>query len=129
MAILDRANEEVLAYPIRYEGDGYGGKTPTHLGEDGKPLTPVRFRAYVLPVGYSGAGWAVDIRTEAQGWADVQRVRVICKPVDGAPPTGKWGRIEFRNQAWTVQEEPKLFRGSRTSQSYVSLLVELLGDA
>lgn len=129
MAILDRANEVVRAYPIYYADDGYGGTYPTHKDDAGNPLPYVEFKAFVLPVGFAGAGWAIDARITAQGWADVNRVRLIFKPLpDGDVPVDKWGRLEFRGQLWTVQEVPRLFRGFRRSQDYVSLTAELLGD-
>ncbi|MEU5878184.1 hypothetical protein [Spirillospora sp. NPDC047279] len=129
MAILDKANEEVKAYPIRYADDGYGGKTPTHLDANGDPLPSVVFKSFILPVGFSGAGWAIDARITAQGWADVNRVRLIFKPVNGQVPTDKWGRLEFRGQAWTVQEDPREYVGLRASQRYVTLTAELMGAA
>ncbi|MEU9871109.1 hypothetical protein AB0C87_24980 [Actinomadura sp. NPDC048021] len=129
MAILDKANEEVRAYPIRYADDGYGGTYPTHLDETGTPLTPTIFKAFILPVGFAGAGWAIDSRITAQGWADVNRVRLIFKPINGQVPTDKWGRLEFRGSEWTVQEDPRIFRGFRRSQDYVTMTAELLGGA
>lgn len=124
MAILDKANEVVRAYQIIYADDGYSGTYPTY-----DETSYVEFKAFVLPVGFAGAGWAIDARITAQGWADVNRVRLIFKPLDGSVPTEKWGRLEFRGQLWTVQEVPRLFRGLRRSQDYVSMTAELLGDA
>ncbi|QFG25450.1 hypothetical protein [Actinomadura sp. WMMB 499] len=129
MAILDKANEVVRAYPIRMADDGYGGTYPTFEDEAGNPLPYVEFRAFILPVGFAGAGWAIDSRITAQGWADVNRCRLIFKPLGGSVPTDKWGRLEFRGQLWTVQEDPRIFQGLRPSQSYVSLTAELMGDA
>lgn len=129
MAILDKAPEEVKAYPVRFVDDGYGGTKPTHLDDEGNPLPPVVFKAFVLPVGFAGAGWAVDARISAQGWADVSRIRLIFKPVNGSVPTRKWGRLEVRDQLWTVQEDPRHFIGTRPSQTYVSVTAELLGES
>jgi len=128
MSILDKAPEQIRAYPIYYRDDGYGGTVPSHLDENGIPLPYVEFKAFALPVGFAGAGWAINSKLTAQGWADVNRVRLIYKPVNGTSGSEKWGRLEFWNQAWTAQEVPRLIKGTRPSMSYVSLTVELLGD-
>jgi hypothetical protein len=127
--ILDRAPEPIKAFPIRMTDDGYGGLQPTYLDENGEPLTPVEFDSFALPVGFSGAGWAINSKLVSQGWSDVNRVRLIYKPTPVLLSTvEKWSRLEFWNQAWTAQEVPRHVRGVRASQQYVSLTVELLGD-
>jgi hypothetical protein len=126
--ILDKAPELIKAYPIRQADDGYGGLAPTHLDVNGVPMTPVEFYAFAIPVGFSGAGWAINSKITAQGWADVNRVRLIFKPVNGLVPMDKWSHLEFSGQEWTVQEVPRLIKGTRRSQDYVTATVELKGD-
>lgn len=126
--ILDKADEPIKAYPVRLGDDGYGGRVPTHLGADGKPLAPVEFKAFAIPVGFSGAGWAINSKLTSQGWADVNRVRLIFKPINGKAPMEKWSHLEFWGQEWSVQEVPRLIRGLRRTQDYVMATVELKGD-
>lgn len=126
--ILDKANELIKAFPLRQADDGYGGLAPTHLGTDGLPMAPLLFNAFAIPVGFSGAGWAINSKITAQGWADVNRVRLIFRPINGQVPIHKWSHLEFWNQEWSVQEVPRLIRGLRRSQDYVTATVELKGD-
>lgn len=126
--ILDKANEPITAYPVRLGDDGYGGRAPTHLDQNGVPLTPTVFMAFAIPVGFAGAGWAINSKITAQGWADVNRVRLIFRPVNGKAPIEKWSHLEFLGQEWTVQETPRLIRGLRRSQDYVTATVEVRGD-
>lgn len=126
--ILDKAPETVTAYPVRLADDGYGGKSPSHLDAQGQPLPAVTFKAFAIPVGFSGAGWAINSKLESQGWADVNRVRLIYKPINGTPAMDKWSRVEFAGQVWTAQEVPRLIKGARRRQTYVTVTVELKGD-
>lgn len=122
--ILDKANEDVIAYPVIYEDDGYGGKTPKADLEN-----PVTFRAFCIPVGFSGAGWAINSKLQAQGFAEVARVRVITKPVNGVAPSARWAHLDFQGRRWTIQEDPRLIKGLRRQQDVVVMTVELMGDA
>lgn len=122
--ILDKIKDVgvlVQAYPVVLIDDGYGGKKP------GKG-DPVEFYAFVIPVGFSGAGWAIDARLKAQGWADVYRVRLITKPMAGLAPAQRWSRLVFDDRDWSVVDEPRVVRGLRSSRDYVTITVELMGD-
>jgi hypothetical protein len=118
MAILDKANVNITAYEVVMEDDGYGGEKP------GKGNS-FSFKAFVLPVGWSGAGWAIDSRLEAQGWAELDRVRLIFKT---GPALKKWAKVEIDGEVWTVTEEPRSFKGFRASQNYTTATLELEGD-
>lgn len=120
--ILDRANEDITAYPIVMADDGYGGQKPT------KGPIPTVFKAFAVPVGFSGAGWAINSKLQSQGFADVSRVRLLFKPVNGAVPLDRWAHVEFQGQEWTVQEEPRLIKGLHRRQDHVTVTVELRGD-
>lgn len=120
--ILDKANTEVTAYPVVPVDDGYGGQEPS-----ADLANPVTFKAFALSVGFSGAGWAINSKLEAQGWANVDRVRLIFRPVPDFT-LKRWARVEFNGREWTVQEEPRKVKGFRRSQDYFTATVELRGD-
>jgi hypothetical protein len=121
--ILDRANEEITAYPVVLVDDGYGGQKPA------PGPTPTTFRAFATPVGFSGAGWAINSKLQSQGFADVNRVRLLFKPINGGVPLDRWSHLEFQGQEWTVQEEPRLIKGLHRRQDHVTVTVELKGAA
>lgn len=119
--ILDKANIDVTAYPVVQVDDGYGGTRP------GKG-DPIVFKAFIMSVGFSGAGWAIDSKLQSQGWSDIHRIRIITKPIDGLSPTQKWSRVEVDGEEWTVVDAPRLVRGLKDRQSYVTMTCELKGD-
>jgi hypothetical protein len=116
--ILDKANETVTAYERVEVDDGYGGTKPAK----GNPFT---FKAFAFPVGFAGAGWAINSKIEGQGWADVARYRLVFKPV---PNVHKWSHVVFQNREWSIVEDPRFSRGFRTAQDHMSVTVELRGD-
>lgn len=126
MGILQRAPETVELFRLVTQADGYGdGSIPI----PDMVTTPTTFQAFVIPVGFSGAGWAADIRFQGQGWAEVARDRIFFDPNQpGAAGIQRWSRLRFRGDFYTVQEEPRLIRGTRPSQRLMSATVERLGD-
>jgi hypothetical protein len=116
--ILNRANEDVTYYPVVAIDDGYGGTQPGK----GAPKT---FKAFAQPVGFSGAGWAINSKIEGQGWADVARYRLVFKPIDDIH---KWSIVEFQGREWTIVEDPRFTRGFRPNQNFMTATVELRGD-
>lgn len=120
--ILDKANIDVTAYPVVQVDDGYGATRPG-MG------SPITFKAFISPVGFSGAGWAIDSKLQSQGWAEVHRIRVITKPQAGLSPAQKWSRILVDGDEFTVVDAPRLIRGTKTRMSYVTMTCELKGDA
>lgn len=125
MGLLQKAPETVTHYAVKFTSDGYGGETP--LPDPDTP--PTTFQAFVIGTGYSGAGWAANIRFQDQGWADIARVRVIFDPDDpGAAGMQRWSRLHFRGKKFTVQEEPRVTRGARPRQRIGSVICELLQE-
>lgn len=120
--ILDKAPETVRAYHTNLVDDGYGTLVPEVA------LTFVDFKAFIIPVGFSGAGWAINSKLQAQGWADVARDRVIWKPSPTLAFINRWTRFEYRGQRFTVQEEPGLLVGTRPSQTVIMVVTELEGN-
>lgn len=122
MGLLQRAPEVVELFPLVYTADGYGeGETPI----PDMDAIPTTFTSFIIPVGYSGAGWAADVRFQNQGWADVARDRIIFDPDQaGAAGIVRWSRLRFRGELWTVQEDPRLLRGARKSQRLMTATVE-----
>jgi hypothetical protein len=125
MGLLQKAPEVVTHYRVKFTPDGYGGETP--LPDPDTP--PTTFRAFVVATGYSGAGWAANIRFQDQGWADIARVRIVFDPDQpGADGMQRWSRLHFRERKWTVQEEPRRIQGTRPRQRLSSAICELLDD-
>jgi hypothetical protein len=120
--IIDKANTDVTAYPVELVDDGYGGQEPSVDVNN-----PITFKAFAFSVGFSGAGWAINSKLTAQGWADVDRVRLIFRPVPGFT-LKRWARVEFDGREWTVQEEPRFTKGFRRQQDYFTATIELRGD-
>lgn len=119
--ILDKAPETIRVYITAWAENGYGG------GESPTPGTAfVEFKAFVMPTGFAGAGWAANQRFASQGWADTARVTVVIKWKPELDKLGEWSRVEARDQHWTVVEQPRLWRTRRVS--YVTALLELKGD-
>ncbi|MGN9782760.1 hypothetical protein ACTMTF_15110 [Nonomuraea sp. ZG12] len=119
--ILDKANEIVKIFDTEWVPDGYGGG-----------LSPVKsenfteYKAFLLPTGFAGAGWAVNIRYSGQGWADTARLTVIMKWKPSLLSMGQWTQVEAQGQIWTVVQAPRRWKSQRVE--YVTVLVELKGD-
>lgn len=123
MSILDKAQEQVQAWAFDSAGtDEYG-----NLNYFPDPDTYVIFKAFILPVGFSGAGWAINSKLEAQGDVDIQRNRIIYKPTTATAFISRYTKVRMRNGLWSVQEAPKVIIGTRPSQSVTLLTVEYEG--
>jgi hypothetical protein len=94
----------------------------TYDPPEGAPITA---KAFVVPMGYAGAGWAANLRFSDQGYANVSRVNFIVKFRPGL--VAKWGRVRALGQEWTVNETPRLYSSRR--MKYVTAMAELRGDA
>lgn len=121
MSILDKAPETIRAYHSTLVDDEYGTPTPEQA------LTFVEFKGFVLPVGFSGAGWAINSKLQAQGWADVARDRILAFPTPALAFIDRWTIIEARGIIWTVQEQPRLLIGTRPTQKLLSITIEMKG--
>ena len=122
MAILDKAPELVRAYASTMVDDGYGTLTPTPDYDDF-----TEFKGFVLPVGFSGAGWAINSKLAAQGFADIARDRILCKPDPSLEFIDRWTQLDVRGIRWTVQEQPRLLVGSRPTQTLLMITIEMQG--
>lgn len=119
--ILDKANETIRIFDTVLVDDGYGGDTP-------RPAETFKeYKAFLLPTGFAGAGWAVNIRYSGQGWADTARVTAILKWKDELVHVKQWTQIEAQGQIWTVVAAPRRYNTQRVD--FVSMLLELKGDA
>ena len=128
--ILDKANERVLIWPVVMLDDGYRGKRPGMARRlpdgsyDPPEGAPVEARAFILPTGFAGAGWAANMRYEDQGWAHVARATFIVKHQPGL--MSRWARIEAQGFQWTVVDTPRLYSSRRIK--YYSAIAEIRGD-
>jgi hypothetical protein len=118
--ILDKANETIRIFDTLWVDDGYGGRNPVPAS------TFKAFKAFVLPTSFAGAGWAVNIRYAAQGWADTARITAILKWRPELAHVKQWTQVEAQGQIWTVVQAPKRFTTRRLS--FVSILLELKGE-
>lgn len=131
MAILDKANEDVLVWPVVYVDDGYRGKRPGKATEVSEGVweppegAPSWFKAFIIPTGFAGAGWAADQRFEDQGWAPIGRCYFYFK---GVPELRleRWTRLEARGFEWTVVDHPRFLTWKRTR--FYSALAEMRGE-
>jgi hypothetical protein len=118
---LDKANETLKIFDTEWVDDGYGGLNPV-------PKDTFReYMAFLLPTGFAGAGWAVNIRYSGQGWADTARVTAILKWREELADVKQWTQFEAQGQIWTLVQAPRRFKTRRFS--FVSYLLELKGDA
>ena len=130
--ILDKANEEVLVWPVVLVDDGYRGKRPGKAKEVSEGVweppegAPSVFKAFIIPTGFAGAGWAANVRYEDQGWATIGRATFYFKAVPNLK-LERWTRLEARGLEWTITEHPKYLTYKRT-QMY-SALAEIRGDS
>ncbi|MEO3860127.1 hypothetical protein [Acrocarpospora sp. B8E8] len=120
--ILDRAPETVKIFRTNWVNDGYGG------GQSPVPGNVIRtVKAFVIPTGYAGAGWAANMRFASQGFADTARVTIIIKWLPQlAAELDQWTEVEAQGQIWTVAQAPRRWLTRRVS--YVTVLCELKGD-
>lgn len=120
--ILDKAPETIRVFTMDWVADGYGGGEAPEVTSG---FTDAR--AFIVPTGFAGAGWAINSRAASQGWVDTARLTVILKWKPELDKLGEWSRVEARGQYWTVVEQPRLWVTRRVR--YVTALLELLGDA
>lgn len=119
--ILDKANETIKIFDTVLVDEGYGG------GLAPMPAATFKeYKAFLLPTGFAGAGWAVNIRFSGQGWADTARVTAILKWRPEFAHVKQWTQIEAQGQIWTVVQAPRRYNAQRAS--FVSMLLELKGD-
>ncbi|MFI6319747.1 hypothetical protein ACIBG8_19590 [Nonomuraea sp. NPDC050556] len=121
--ILDRAPTPVKVFKVDWVEDGYGGRSP-------KPSTEfVTINAFVLPTGFSGAGWAAAMRYASEGWADTARSTIVANwtPEIASLDLGRWTRVEINGQDWTLVQTPKQWSSLRVH--YFTAQIELKGDA
>jgi hypothetical protein len=120
--ILDKANEVIKIYDIQWTPDGYGG------GQNPAPASTYKsYKAFLLPTGFAGAGWAVNIRYSGQGYADAARVTAILKWKPELITVKQWTQIEAQGQVWSVVQAPRRWVTQRVE--FVTMLLELKGDA
>lgn len=120
--ILDRAPEAIKIFKTEWVPDGYGG------GASPVPSSSfIEVKAFILPTGFAGAGWAANMRFASQGWADSARVTLVIKWKPQLIELDQWSQVEAQDQIWTVVQAPR--RWSTRRVKYVSVLVELKGDA
>ncbi|MEU7830388.1 hypothetical protein [Nonomuraea sp. NPDC049129] len=120
--LLDRAPEVVKIFDTKWVDDGYGAGQSPVAAETAK-----EYKAFILPTGFAGAGWAINMRFAGQGWADAARITVIIKWTPALDEVRQWTRLEAQGQTWTVVQAPRQWRTRRIR--YVWLLAELKGDA
>ncbi|GAA3537200.1 hypothetical protein GCM10022419_016300 [Nonomuraea rosea] len=120
--ILDKANETIRIFEAQWVDDGYGGGQSPVAGSKF-----IEVKAFVLPTGFAGAGWAVNSRAAQQGWADTARITIVVKLTKTLKDFGEWSRIEAQGQLWTVVDHPRRWRTRRVD--FVTVLCELKGDA
>ncbi|GAA4186916.1 hypothetical protein GCM10022252_19620 [Streptosporangium oxazolinicum] len=119
--ILDKANEDIKVFHTEWVPDGYGGgKSPVATADF------TEFKAFVLPTGFAGAGWAANQRFASQGWADTARITLVIKWRPELAELDQWSRVEAQGLLWTVVQQPR--RWSNRRVSYITVLCELLGD-
>lgn len=119
--ILDKANEVIKVFATEWVDDGYGGgKSPVPTAEF------TEYRAFILPTGFAGAGWAANMRFASQGWADTARVSMVLKWKPELAALDQWTRIEAQGIFWTVVQQPRRWTARRVD--YITVLCELKGD-
>ena len=128
--ILDKANEPVKIWPVVLLDDGYRGKRPGRARQlpdgsyDPPEGAPIDTKAFIMPTGFAGAGWASSLKFEDQGWATVLRSNFFVKYQPGL--LARWARIEAQGYEWTLVDAPRLVSGRRVK--YYQALAEVLGD-
>lgn len=120
MSAMDKANEIVKIFDTVYVDDGYGTPTPTPAE------TYKTYRAYIIPTGFAGAGWAVNIRFAGQGWADTARVTAYIGWKPELENVRQFAQFEVRGQRWTLVQAPRRYITPRIS--FATYLLELRGD-
>ncbi|GII83290.1 hypothetical protein Ssi03_12800 [Sphaerisporangium siamense] len=119
--ILDRAPENIKIFKTEWVEDGYGG------GRNPVPSSSfLSVKAFILPTGFAGAGWAANMRFASQGWADTARVSIVIKWSKELVELDQWSQVEAQGQIWTVVQAPR--RWSTRRVNYVTVLCELKGD-
>lgn len=132
MSILNRADEDVVIWPVVMLDDGYRGLKPgkaTMLPDgsyDPPEGAPVTVKAIPTPSSFSGAGWALNQRYMEQGYAEVARTFLYVK-YDPNLKLDRWARVELYNLDWTVVDHPELWRWRRTA--FWKATLELRGDS
>lgn len=119
--LLDRAPETVKIYDVEWRPDGYGGGRAPEPGD-----TYTTHKAFIMPTGFAGAGWAVNIRFGSQGWADTARITLVMKWTPELDRVRQWYQVEAQGRIWTVVQAPRLWTTSR--MKVVTMLCELRGD-
>lgn len=107
--ILDKAPNEIRIFDTEWVDDGYGG------GRDPRPApTFITVRAFVMPTGFAGAGWAQNMRFEGQGWADTGRITIVVKALPEVERRLRvWAQVEAQGRRWTVVQAPRLWETRR----------------
>ncbi|MEU4726544.1 hypothetical protein AB0G06_43695 [Nonomuraea dietziae] len=121
--ILDRAPEPIKIFDIEWVDDGYGGgQSPV-----ASSTRTIDVTGFILPTGFAGSGWALNMRYASQGWADTARVTMVIKWQPWFERVRQWTQMEAQGQMWTVVQAPRRWRTRRVD--YITLLCELKGAA
>ncbi|TDB90913.1 hypothetical protein E1264_03550 [Actinomadura sp. KC216] len=131
MALLDRATEDIVIWPLVLLDDGYRGQKPGKAARlpngayEPPEGAPVTVKGIPIPASFSGAGWALNQRYQEQGFAEVARMFLYVK-YDPSLRFDRWTRVEVRGREWTVVDQPELWIWKRNQ--FWKATIELRGD-